>query len=141
MRGINSKTRKDKYKLEIYGIDIHVLINYTADKVNRDYITYNEEELSSVDNNIGSLLDGKAMHWGILKDRKTKQKVSIICINTEEHDDIFDLIDSAAHESFHAASTLCDYVGMPLGRDSEEAYAYLCGYITRCVYKTLFKKK
>lgn len=41
---------------------------------------------------------------------------------------------SIAHEAFHAAYSILDYVGMRLTDDSEEGFAYMVDYITRKIY-------
>lgn len=45
--------------------------------------------------------------------------------------------DCVAHEAFHCAAAILDYVGVKLGSKSEEAYAYLVGYIVREIYERL----
>lgn len=42
-----------------------------------------------------------------------------------------------AHEIFHAVEFILERVGMKLTIDSDEAYAYLIGYITTEIYKHL----
>lgn len=45
---------------------------------------------------------------------------------------------SLAHEIFHAATYILDRIGMRLKiRTSDEAYAYLVGYITKEIYNKL----
>ena len=44
-----------------------------------------------------------------------------------------------AHEIFHATSYVMQTINMPLGEDSEEAFAYLIGYITEQFYNQLKK--
>lgn len=44
-------------------------------------------------------------------------------------------ISTLAHEAFHAAYDILKRVGIPLSSSSEEAYAYLIGYITEQVLK------
>jgi hypothetical protein len=39
-------------------------------------------------------------------------------------------INSIAHEAFHVVCNITRYVGITLSEDSEEAFAYLLGYIT-----------
>lgn len=41
----------------------------------------------------------------------------------------------AAHEIFHLARGVMDYVNIPLGDDSEEAYAYVISSITQQFYQ------
>lgn len=42
-----------------------------------------------------------------------------------------------AHEIFHAAFGLLEIFGVKPSSDSEEAYAYLIGYITSSIYKQI----
>lgn len=42
-----------------------------------------------------------------------------------------------AHEVFHAAEFLLRRINMPLTYESDEAYAYLIGYITEEIYKKI----
>lgn len=42
-----------------------------------------------------------------------------------------------AHEIFHAVVFILDRVGIELCRQSDEAYAYLIGYITKEIYKRI----
>ena len=44
-----------------------------------------------------------------------------------------------AHEIFHATCYITKHIGLPLTAESEEAYAYLLGYITVEFYKQLKK--
>jgi hypothetical protein len=47
---------------------------------------------------------------------------------------------TVAHETAHAAIHVLDYVGMPVTMDSSEAFCYLLGWMTDCVYATLRKE-
>jgi hypothetical protein len=42
-----------------------------------------------------------------------------------------------AHEIFHAVTFLLERIGMTLTAASDEAYAYLIGYVTKEIYKRL----
>jgi hypothetical protein len=44
---------------------------------------------------------------------------------------------SLQHEIFHATEFILDRVGMSLCKKSDEAYAYLIGYLTTEIYKKL----
>lgn len=44
---------------------------------------------------------------------------------------------SLAHEIFHAVDFIFRHVGIQLSSDSDEAYAYLIGYITEQFYKNI----
>jgi hypothetical protein len=54
--------------------------------------------------------------------------VRILFSETPDHNEI-------AHEIFHAVDTILGYRGIHLVPGSEEAYAYLIGHITRCIYR------
>ena len=41
------------------------------------------------------------------------------------------------HEIFHAVDFLMDRIGMKLTNDSDEAYSYMIGYVTKEIYKRL----
>lgn len=45
------------------------------------------------------------------------------------------------HELFHATYSVMDWVNIPLSQDSEEAYAYLLGYITNQFYKKINRQE
>ncbi len=49
-------------------------------------------------------------------------------------------INVIAHEAFHVACNITRYVGITLSDDSEEAFAYLIGYITE-QYEDILKLK
>jgi hypothetical protein len=43
-----------------------------------------------------------------------------------------------AHEIFHICEFILHKVGINLTRDSDEAYAYLIGFVTRKIYESIF---
>lgn len=130
------KPKRVKYKIDVYGIELHVLTNYTDELLDKQYIRLDGSPLKS-DALAG---ESKGTVWGILKDSKTGKRVIFVHIYPSRNDDKYDLINTIGHESLHAACTILDYSGVILDRNSEEAFAYLCGYITECVYKTVFGK-
>lgn len=66
----------------------------------------------------------------VFKNRNCLMRFKIDNIDPEFHEQV-------AHEIFHCAAGILDYIGIPLGSKSEEAYAYLIGYITRQFYENL----
>jgi hypothetical protein len=46
-----------------------------------------------------------------------------------------------SHEVFHAVTFILNHIGMKLCRKSDEAYAYLTGYLTTEIYKALSLKE
>lgn len=51
-----------------------------------------------------------------------------------------EMINTAAHEALHCAGDQLMFRGMNLTEDTHEAYAYLIGWLTECIYKTGMKK-
>ena len=131
-----TKLSKKKYKIELYGIELHVAKDYNCDKIRKEYIQNDDTELERDDD----VFDSKGLYWGILKDRKTGAKVMFINVNMSKHTSKYDLVDTFAHESFHATKCILDWIGMPLTEFSEEGWAYLIGFITGRVYKAILEK-
>lgn len=50
-----------------------------------------------------------------------------------------EVADTYAHEAFHAAHRILDYCGVTLDNGSCEAYAYMVGWITKCIFTTAMK--
>lgn len=131
-----NKQKRVKYNIDVYDIEVHILINYTDDLLNKLYTRLDGLPLNSdalADNSKGTV-------WGILKDSKTGKKVVIVNINLLENIDKYDLINTIGHEALHAACYILEYVNIQLSRQSEEAFAYLTGYINERIYKTVFDK-
>lgn len=42
-------------------------------------------------------------------------------------------VETITHEAIHAALEVFDYVGSIVGTKNQEPFAYLCGYIARCI--------
>ena len=42
-------------------------------------------------------------------------------------------VENIAHESLHAALEVFDYVGAIIDTKNQEPFAYLCGYIAKCI--------
>lgn len=62
-------------------------------------------------------------------------KVYIVIRNPKTN---YDLANSIAHEVQHCVRFILETkCGMPMTKDNDEAYAYLAGYITEQIYKTI----
>ena len=55
---------------------------------------------------------------------------------TDKHSDI----DVISHEANHATFRILDYCNIKLTNDTTEVYAFLQGWITKCIYTTIKKK-
>jgi hypothetical protein len=59
-----------------------------------------------------------------------RRNIQLIALNTFKQNDKEDM-DSLCHEAFHATISIMNDRGIPLSKDSNEAYAYLIGNIVR----------
>ena len=64
------------------------------------------------------------------EDSAKRHDIQLIALNTFDKNDNEDL-DSLCHEAFHAVRSIMDDRGIPLSKESNEAYAYLIGNIVR----------
>jgi hypothetical protein len=68
-----------------------------------------------------------------------KQPVRIIYVTPQTK--LSDFMQIASHEAQHATLEILDYVDIPLGDDSEEAYAYLLGHIMESITYNVFENE
>lgn len=71
-------------------------------------------------------------------DKTTNKSCFVIVFNEIGTDKAFD-INTMAHEAFHVTMDILNDCDLQYSDDSCEAYAYLQGYITECIYKTAKK--
>ena len=136
----NSKTKKgiiDVYPT-IYNTDIVVCNKYvTAKQLNKQYMIvdgrdFTEEEFA----NAGFCCEGV--------ERKTNNSAMIVKYTgspgLSKKDVHTDLVKICSHEATHAAVFICSRIGQDIDKDDvNEFLAYLVGYITECMYKTVTK--
>lgn len=142
MTNKKSKTKKgiiDVYPT-VYNTDIVVCNKYaTANQLNKQYMIvdgsdFTEEDLTDAD---GCCI--KAY------ERKTNRPVLILrytkpARGTSKKDIHADLVNTCSHEATHAAMFICSRIGQDIDKDDvNEFLAYLIGWITECMYKTVTK--
>ena len=71
-------------------------------------------------------------------DKSNGRQCFVVIINELGVDELFD-INTISHEAFHITMDLLNTCRLPYSDDSCEAYAYLLGYLTECIYKTAKK--
>lgn len=71
-------------------------------------------------------------------DKSNGRQCFVVIINELGVDELYD-INTIAHEAFHVTMDLLNTCRLPYSDDSCEAYAYLLGYLTECIYKTAKK--
>lgn len=123
----------DKYST-VYCYDIYVVLNPSKDGL---------DKLFKWGENDSSIYDEKNKKYsaysciGVI-DKSNGRRCFVVIINSLGTDELFD-IKTVSHEAFHITMDLLDACDMQYSEDNCEAYAYLQGYITECIYKTAKK--
>ena len=123
----------DKYST-VYSFDIYVVVNPTKEELDKHF-EWNEDGSSIYDEDNIKLSAYSCI--GVV-DKNNRRQCFVVIINELGIDEYFD-INTISHEAFHITMDLLDACKLPYSEDSCEAYAYLQGYITECIYKTAKK--
>lgn len=134
----NSKTKKgiiDVYPT-VYNVDLVVANKYTTiAQLNKRYKTVDDKDFED-DECICFTQPGY--------DRKTNRAVVIVKYihdyNVVGTNKKVDLVNTCAHEATHVCMKIYSKIGEDVYKDdSNELLAYLLGWVTECIYKTLKK--
>lgn len=124
----------DKYNT-VYSFDVYVVLNPSKDEL---------DKLFKWEENDSSIYDEKNKKYsaysciGVI-DKSNGRRCFVVIINSLGTDELFD-INTVSHEAFHITMELLNACDMQYSEDNCEAYAYLQGYITECIYKTAKKE-
>ena len=124
----------DKYNT-VYSFDVYVVLNPSKDGL---------DKLFKWAKDGSSIYDEKNKKYsaysciGVI-DKSNESSCFVVIINSLCTDELFD-INTVSHEAFHITMDLLDACNMQYSEDNCEAYAYLQGYITECIYKTAKKE-
>lgn len=124
----------DKYST-VYCYDIYVVLNPSKDGL---------DKLFKWEENDSSIYDEKNKKYSAYScigaiDKSNGRRCFVVIINSLGTDELFD-INTVSHEAFHVTMDLLNACDMQYSEDNCEAYAYLQGYITECIYKTAKKE-
>lgn len=124
----------DKYTQPIFiPHELVVCKNITIEELNKLYCYSNDKDLEPFDT-----VDA-ATYRAI--DRSTRNKILVIVLNMEymSKAKLQEKIDICSHEALHATSSILQECGIYLTDESEEVYAYMEGWVTKCIYETMMK--
>lgn len=131
----NKKSIIDVYPT-IYDVDIVVANKYTTiEQINKRYKTVDDKDFED-NESIAFTQPGY--------DRKTNKAVIVVKYNREYNvkgiDKKLDLVNTCAHEALHTCMLIYSKIGERVFKEDEnELLAYLLGWVTECIYKTLTK--
>ena len=132
----------DKYNT-VYSFDVYVVLNPSKDELDKLF-KWSESDNIKSEKNDSSIYDEKNKKYsaysciGVI-DKSNGRRCFVVIINSLGTDEMFD-INTFSHEAFHITMDLLDACDMQYSEDNCEAYAYLQGYITECIYKTAKKE-
>lgn len=132
----------DKYNT-VYSFDVYVVLNPSKDELDKLFKWSESDNIKSEEND-SSIYDEKNKKYsaysciGVI-DKSNGRRCFVVIINSLGTDEMFD-INTFSHEAFHITMDLLDACDMQYSEDNCEAYAYLQGYITECIYKTAKKE-
>lgn len=138
-----NKKKKNKLVIDVYEQPIYipnrlyVLKNYSQEDIDKLFEYDNGEQINL------ERLNFKAVTIHGCVEKKTDQYCIIVLLSEsllkEAKKNIVDGINVCAHEAFHAVYSILDWSNVELGNDSNETFAFMTGWATKCIYKTLKK--
>ena len=132
----------DKYNT-VYSFDVYVVLNPSKDELDKLFKWSESDNIKSAKND-NSIYDEKNKKYsaysciGVI-DKSNGRRCFVVIINNIGSDELYD-INTVSHEAFHITMELLNACDMQYSEDNCEAYAYLQGYITECIYKTAKKE-
>ena len=132
----------DKYNT-VYSFDVYVVLNPSKDELDKLFKWSESDNIKSEEND-NSIYDEKNKKYsaysciGVI-DKSNGRRCFVVIINSLGTDELYD-VNTVSHEAFHITMELLNACDMQYSEDNCEAYAYLQGYITECIYKTAKKE-
>ena len=132
----------DKYNT-VYSFDVYVVLNPSKDELDKLFKWSESDNIKSKKND-NSIYDEKNKKYsaysciGVI-DKSNGRRCFVVIINNIGTDELYD-INTVSHEAFHITMELLNACDIQYSEDNCEAYAYLQGYITECIYKTAKKE-
>ena len=135
-----SKPKIYKYTQPIYPTEDLIVI-VTDDYTNLKDIDFKDED--------GTSLDGMKPSWTaftIVNGYYKKKPCLAVVLNTkvikreQKYYSKYMTYDVFTHESVHVAHSLLSEAGLQLTNETEESYAYVAGWVSRCLAESYNKK-
>lgn len=122
----------DKYST-VYCFDIYVVINPNKAELDKQF-KWAEDDSSLYSDDYNKLTAYTCI--GVI-DKSNNRECIVVILNSLQDDEWN--INTFAHEALHVTMAILNSCKVGYSEESEEAYAYLTGYITECIYKTAKK--
>lgn len=142
MNSNNSKTKKYKERIDtystVYESDLVVANSYTnTKKLAEQYEWTGEGTLEDI------LSEGSIATTVYVTRKKDNKRCHIVIVHSPYPTSIEELIDLAntcTHEAVHVMLDIYYNLGAKVDTYDQEIFAYNVGYISECIFKTIYKK-
>jgi hypothetical protein len=122
----------DKYST-VYCFDIYVVINPNKAELDKRF-KWAEDDSSLYNDDYSKLTAYTCI--GVI-DKSNDRECIVVILNSLQ--DTAWNINTFAHEGLHVTMAILNSCKVEYSEESEEAFAYLQGYVTECIYKTAQK--
>lgn len=123
----------DKYNT-VYGFNLFVILNPDRSVVDKRF-SFRDDPSSIIDDEWAQYTAYTVRGAYDLSNNEDCEIIVINKLNNTGED-----VNTFAHESFHAAVDILEACHIKLTDDTNEVFAYLIGYFTECVNKTVSKQ-
>lgn len=123
----------DKYDPQIYPRQLWVSKNVTMSDVCKRFSNRDDSELDK------SWDPTEGTFTLCVKDKQTGKYGLLVNFADWALGDKSQLVNYVTHEAEHVKSSIFDDIGLITNPDSQEADAYLIGWIAQCIYETVTK--
>ena len=122
----------DKYST-VYCFDIYVVTNPNKADLDKRF-KWAEDDSSLYSESYNELTAYTCI--GVI-DKSNNRECIVVILNSLQDDEWN--INTFAHEALHVTMAILTSCKVEYSEETEEAYAYLEGYVTECIYKTAQK--
>lgn len=113
---------------DIFPFSIAVASVKEIDEITKTFVDANGDEITLSPNILGVVIKANLRE-------DPKSAYSLIVFKGKPS------IDTLTHEAFHSTCDLLERIGMPLTEDNDETYAYVMGYISKCINSAINSDK
>lgn len=121
----------DKYDFTIYPCKLWVCTDFKEFKRRFRYENSNKEIEALSD-------DCLAVTYSLLEEKRTKDLgLAVVVLPNLKNLGGSKIVEVISHEASHVATRMFEWLGIHLDVNNDEPYAYLIGYISSCIWKTV----
>lgn len=116
-----------EHRLDIYGTALFLATTKKQWRALRKQVTFLDKTAPEAAGQVSSAVWTPNKHGAAIH-------TVVIWVDTKNHTEPGELIDTCAHEASHAAGRIADHIGHNVPA-TDEPHAYLCGWIARWIWE------